>query len=74
MLEAYEEKHYPFPECEGISVLCYLMDEHGLTASDLPEIGSRETVSAIISGKKELSLRQVRALSERFHVSSAVFV
>ena len=27
------------------------MDEHGLTASDLPEIGSQETVSVIISGK-----------------------
>ncbi|MCW5202682.1 transcriptional regulator [Desulfobulbus sp. US1] len=74
VIQAYEEKNYPFPDCDGISMLCYFMDEYGLTASDLPEIGSQETVSAIISGKKELSLRQVRALSKRFHVSSAVFV
>ncbi|MCI5122188.1 MAG: transcriptional regulator [Candidatus Electrothrix sp. AUS4] len=74
VIQAYEEKNYPFPDCDGISMLCYFMDEHGITASDLPKIGSKETVSAIISGKKELSLRHVRALSERFQVSSAVFV
>ncbi|MEI6260789.1 MAG: hypothetical protein WCR46_12910, partial [Deltaproteobacteria bacterium] len=58
---------------DGIGMLCFLIDGQGLTPSDLPEIGSEKTVSEITSGEKELSVRHVRALSERFHVSPAVF-
>lgn len=74
VINAYEEKNYPVPDCDGIGMLCFFMDEHGLTPSDLPEIGSEKTVSKIISGKRELSVRHIRALAERFHVSPAVFV
>jgi len=74
VINAYEEKNYPEPDCDGIGMLCFFMDEHGLTPSDLPEIGSEKTVSEIISGKRELSVRHIRALAERFHVSPAVFV
>ena len=37
------------------------MDEHGLTQSDLPEVGSQGVVSEIIHGKRELNVRQIRA-------------
>ena len=74
VIHSYEEKSYPAPDCDGIGMLCFLMDGHGLTPSDLPEVGSEKTVSEIISGERELSVRHVRALSERFHVSPAVFV
>jgi len=74
VINAYEEKKYPVPECDSVGMLCFFMDEHGLTPSDLPEIGSEKIVSEIISGKRELSVRHIRALSERFHVSPAVFV
>jgi len=50
------------------------MEEHGLTQSDLPEVGSRGVVSEILSGKRELNIRQIRALAKRFRVSPAVFV
>ena len=74
VVQAYEEKNYPVPECDGIGMLCFFMDEHGLTPSDLPEIGSEKTVSEIISGKREFSVRHIRALAGRFHVSPAVFI
>lgn len=74
VIHAYEEENYPLPECDGIAMLCFFMDEHGLTQSGLPEIGSEQTVSEIISGKRELSASHIRALAERFHVSPAVFV
>jgi HTH-type transcriptional regulator/antitoxin HigA len=74
LLHAYEEQHYPMPECRGADVLRFLMDEHGLTQSDLPEIGSQGVVSDILRGKRELNVRQIRALTERFHVSPAVFI
>ena len=50
------------------------MEEHDLRQSDLPEVGSQGIVSEILSGKRELNTRQIRALAERFGVSPAVFV
>src|SRR5437016_1336989 len=74
LVHAYEEKHYPMPDCSGSEIVQLLMDEHGLTQSDLPEIGSQGVVSEILRGKRELNVRQVRMLAKRFHVSPAVFV
>ncbi|MBU0512482.1 MAG: transcriptional regulator, partial [Chloroflexi bacterium] len=45
LIHAYEEKHYPMPECSGAEMLRFFIDEHGLTQSDLPEIGSQGVVS-----------------------------
>ena len=73
-MHAYEEQHYPMPECRGGDILRFLMDEHGLTQSDLPEVGSQGVVSEVLRGKRELNVRQVRALAKRFHVSPAVFI
>jgi HTH-type transcriptional regulator/antitoxin HigA len=50
------------------------MEQHGLRQADLPEIGSQGVVSEILSGRRELNLRQIRALSERFGVSPATFI
>jgi HTH-type transcriptional regulator/antitoxin HigA len=74
LLHAYEEQHHSIPECSGVEVLRFLMEEHTLTQSDLPEVGSQGVVSDILRGKRELNLRQIRALAKRFHVSPAVFI
>lgn len=74
LVHAYEEEHYPISDASGAEVLRFLMDEHGLTQSDLPEVGSQGVVSEILNGKRELNVRQIRSLAERFGVSTAVFV
>jgi HTH-type transcriptional regulator/antitoxin HigA len=74
LLHAYEEEHHPIPECSGVDVLRFLMDEHGLTQSDVPEIGSQGVVSEVLRGKRELNIRQIRAMAKRFQVSPAVFI
>ena len=74
LIHMYEEEHYPIPDITGAEVLRFLMEEHGLTQSDLPEVGSQGVVSEILSGKRELNVRQIRSLAQRFGVSSAVFV
>ena len=74
LVHAHEEEHYPIPDVSGAEVLRSLMEEHGLTQSDLPEVGSQGVVSEILSGKRELNVRQIRLLAERFGVSTAVFV
>src|SRR4030067_773048 len=69
LLHAYEEKHHPMPESSGTDMLRFLMEEPGLTQSDLPEVGSQGVVSEGLNGKRELNVRQVRALAKRFNVS-----
>jgi HTH-type transcriptional regulator/antitoxin HigA len=73
-IHAYEEAHAKIPEAAGREVLKSLMKEHGLTQSDLPEIGSQGVVSEILAGARELNVRQIRHLAKRFGVSPAVFV
>ncbi|MSQ14581.1 MAG: transcriptional regulator [Dehalococcoidia bacterium] len=74
LLYLYEETHHPMPACSGSEMLRFFMEEHGLTQSDLPEVGSQGVVSEVLSGKRELNIRQVRELSQRFRVSPAVFI
>jgi HTH-type transcriptional regulator/antitoxin HigA len=74
LIRAYEEAHHPMPEVSGAEMLRFFMEEHGLTQSDLPEIGSQGVVSEILNGKRELNIRQVRKLAQRFQVSPAVFI
>ncbi|MEP6895505.1 MAG: transcriptional regulator [Chloroflexota bacterium] len=74
LIHAYEEEHYPIPESTGMDVLRFLMDEHGLTQSDLPEVGSQGVVSEVLNGRRELNVRQIRELAGKFKVSPAAFV
>ena len=74
VIHAYEEKHYPVPECDGIEAFQFLMEEHGLSNDDFPELGNPDTLSRILDGRQELTARQIRLLAERFQVSPATFV
>ena len=74
VIYAYEEKHYPVPECDGIEALQFLMEEHELSRDNLPELGTTDTLSRILDGRQELTVGQIRSLAERFHVSPATFI
>ncbi|NJM12603.1 MAG: hypothetical protein HC889_12675 [Synechococcaceae cyanobacterium SM1_2_3] len=58
----------------GAEVLRFLMQEHGLRQSDLPEIGSQGVVSEILNGTQALNTRQIQALAQRFGVDARVFL
>lgn len=70
----YDARHFPLPEVSGRAMLRFLMRQHGLTQSELPEIGSQGVVSEILSGKRELNVRQVRVLARRFGVAADAFL
>ncbi|GHU11117.1 hypothetical protein FACS1894185_3800 [Betaproteobacteria bacterium] len=74
LIADYEAKQHPLPEASGIDALKFLMEAHGLKQSDLPDIGSQGVVSEILAGRRELNVRQIRALAERFGVSVATFI
>lgn len=72
-LEIFEEQHFPLEHSNPIDILKFLMKEHGLTQSDLSEIGSQSLVSKILKGERNLTADQIGQLAKRFHVSPAVF-
>ena len=74
LIDDYESELHPLPPTNGVDALKFLMEQHDLKQTDLHEIGSQGVVSEILTGKRELNLRQVRALSERFGVSAATFL
>jgi HTH-type transcriptional regulator/antitoxin HigA len=73
LVHVYEEEHHPIPDGSPVDVLKALMSEHDLTQQDLPEIGSQGVVSEVLRGKRDLNVRQIAALAERFGISPAVF-
>jgi len=74
LIETYESQYISEIEGSPIDVLNALMEEHGLKQLDLSEIGSQGVVSEILSGKRQLNVRQIKILSKRFKVSPAVFI
>jgi HTH-type transcriptional regulator/antitoxin HigA len=74
LIKDYEDRNIPKPEGDAIGCLKFLMIEHNLKQSDLKELGSQGVVSEILSGKRQLNVRQIKTLSQRFKVSPAVFI
>lgn len=74
LIHDYETVHYPLPETSGVDALRFFMARDGLKQGDLPEIGSQGVVSEILSGDRDLNVRQIKALAERFSVAPAIFL
>ena len=74
LIETYESQYVNEIEGNSIDALNALIEEHGLKQADLSEIGSQGVVSEILSGKRQLNVRQIKILSNRFKVSPAVFI
>lgn len=70
----YEDVNNPPQDVAPAVTLRFLMEQHKLTQSDLPEIGSQGVVSEILRGKRDLNVRQIKELARRFHVPAAVFI
>ena len=73
LIETYDEEHYRIPDASPVDLIKFLMEQHGLSQGDVPEIGSQGVVSEILRGKRELNVRQIQALSRRFHLPVGAF-
>jgi HTH-type transcriptional regulator / antitoxin HigA len=75
LIEEYEQQRYALPRTAGpIDILRHLMDANGLRQVDLLNVfGAASIASEVLGGKRELSKVHIARLSERFHVSPALF-
>lgn len=75
LVKDYDDKHYQLPELDALDVIKYKMEEMGIKAKDLESIiGSKGHVSAILSGKREITLKMAQKLKNYFSIPAEVFL
>lgn len=74
LVEAYDDEYHALPDVSGVDALKFLIEQHGLKQSDLPEVASQGVISDILRRRRQINARQARALGERFGVPAGVFL
>ncbi len=74
LVKDYDNKHNQLPELDALEVIKYKMQEKGMKAKDLETIiGSKGHVSAILSGKRKITLKMAQKLKNYFSIPAEVF-
>lgn len=75
LVKDFDEKNHQLPELDALEVIKYKMKEMGVKAKDLePIIGSKGHVSAVLSGKRDITLKMAQKLKNYFSIPSDVFL
>ncbi len=75
LIKDFEDKHYPMPELDALEVIKIKMKEMGMKNKDLePLIGTKGHVSAVLSGKREITLKMAQRLKNHFNIPAEVFL
>lgn len=75
LIAAYEERKWPRRLPSTADLIRHLMDQHGLTRTDLvPILGTPSRVSEVLRGKKGLSMAMVQRLRARFRVPAELLL
>jgi HTH-type transcriptional regulator/antitoxin HigA len=75
LIKDYDDRHYPVPELDALEVIKIKMQEKGMKNKDLePIIGSKGHVSAILSGKREITLKMAQKLKNYFNIPAEAFL
>ncbi|WP_271271036.1 helix-turn-helix domain-containing protein [Aliamphritea hakodatensis] len=72
-IEDYE-KDIEIPVSPPHELLALLMKQHSIKQADLKDIACQSTVSAILSGKREITKQQAKKLAAFFHTPVKVFL
>lgn len=70
LVEAYEDEHDPIDDSgTPREIVAFMLEQHGMTRADLvPILGSKSRVSEFFSGKRALSVSQMKALREELGI------
>ena len=75
LIHDYESKAFSVTLPNPIDAIKFRMDQANLKPADLiPYLGSRSRVSEILSGKRQLTIEMVRALSEGLGIPAKVLI
>ncbi len=75
LVEAYEERRFPFEAPDPIEAIQFRLEQMGLTRKDLePILGSRARVSEILNRKRPLTLPMIRRLASDLKIPADVLI
>jgi HTH-type transcriptional regulator / antitoxin HigA len=76
VIHEYEEKHHKIEPLSAIEALKYEMDENGISQNSLAKrFGmSKSTISEILAGKKQMSLRFLKYLHQDLGISAHILL
>lgn len=75
LVHDYEEKKFPIDRPDPIAAIRFRMEQQGLEPKDLvPLLGSRSRVSEVLSGRRGLSLKMIRALTVDLRIPAEVLL
>ena len=75
LIKQYEDLHYAIPSPDPIEIVKQRMKENGLMNKDLVNwIGSKGYVSAILSGKKPLTLKIAKVLHQKLGIPAEILL
>jgi HTH-type transcriptional regulator/antitoxin HigA len=75
LIELYEDVRFPMDAPDPIAAIKFRMEQMGKSQSDLaPILGSRSKVSEVLSGKRELTLKMIRALHEHLQIPADLLI
>lgn len=75
LIEVYEDRHFPMDAPVPIEAIKFRMQQLNMNQSDLaPIFGSRAKASEVLSGKRSLTLKMIRALNEHLGIPADVLI
>ena len=75
LIEQYEAKHYALDDLTPADVVREVMAANGYTRADLVEVvGSKSRASELLSGKREVTLQQVKQLRQAWGIPPGALI
>ena len=75
LIEDYEAKNWPIPQSSPAELLQYAVTEMGHSQSELASLlGSRSRASEILSGKRDMTLENIRKISNAWNIPAELLI
>jgi len=75
LVDEYEKKHFPIEAPKPVEAIKFRMEQLGMEQKDLAKLlGSKSRASEILSGKRSLSLRQIKILYKKLGIPAEVLI
>lgn len=75
LADAYESEHFPIAPPDPLDAILFRMEQMGLHRKDLePYIGTRARVYEVLTGKRPLTLRMIRALRDGLGIAGEILL
>lgn len=75
LVDEYEKKYFSIEPTKPVEAIKFRMDQLGLEQKDLAKIlGSKSRASEILSGKRSLSLSQIKLLYKKLGIPAEILI